>query len=61
MPPDKLGYAKLSKKEDLLAADPDVILDFTHGAAGRFAGDPMDAWREMPELKAGRKPIASMR
>jgi len=51
VPPDKLGYAKLSK-EDLLAADPDVILDFTHGAAGRFAGDPIEAWREMPELKA---------
>jgi iron complex transport system substrate-binding protein len=51
VPPDKLGYAKLSK-EDLLAADPDVILDFTHGAVGRFAGDPMEAWKEMPELKA---------
>jgi iron complex transport system substrate-binding protein len=53
VPPDKLGYAKLSK-EDLLAADPDVILDFTHGAVGRFTGDPMEAWREMPELKAVR-------
>jgi iron complex transport system substrate-binding protein len=53
VPPDKRGYAKLSK-EDLLAADPDVILDFTHGAVGRFAGDPMEAWREMPELKAVR-------
>jgi iron complex transport system substrate-binding protein len=53
VPPDKSGYAKLSK-EDLLAADPDVILDFTHGEAGRFAGDPMEAWKEMPELKAVR-------
>jgi len=53
VPPDKLGYAKLSK-EDLLAADPDVILDFTHGAVGPFAGNPMEAWREMPELKAVR-------
>jgi len=53
IPPDKRGYAKLSK-EDLLAADPDVILDFTHGAAGKFAGDPMEAWKEMPELKAVR-------
>jgi iron complex transport system substrate-binding protein len=51
VPPDKLGYAKLNK-EDLLAADPDVILDFTHGAVGRFAGDPMEAWKEMPELRA---------
>jgi iron complex transport system substrate-binding protein len=53
VPPDKLGYAKLSK-ENLLAADPDVILDFTHGAVGRFAGDPLDAWKELPELKAVR-------
>jgi iron complex transport system substrate-binding protein len=51
VPPDKSGYAKLNK-EDLLAADPDVILDFTHGAVGRFAGDPMEAWKEMPELRA---------
>jgi iron complex transport system substrate-binding protein len=53
VPPDKLGYAKLSK-EDLLAANPDVILDFTHGQVGPFAGDPMEAWKEMPELKAVR-------
>ena len=53
VPPDKLGYAKLSN-EDLLAANPDVILDFTHGSVGRFAGDPMEAWKEMPELKAVR-------
>ena len=53
VPPDKLGYAKLSK-EDLLAADPDVILDFTHGEVGPFAGDPLEAWKEMPELKAVR-------
>ena len=47
------GYAKLSK-EDLLAANPDVILDFIQGAKGRFAADPMEAWGEMPELKAVR-------
>jgi iron complex transport system substrate-binding protein len=51
--PAKSGYAKLSK-EDLLAADPDTILDFIHGVKSRFAGDPMEAWREMPELKAVR-------
>ncbi len=53
VPTDKTGYAKLSK-EDLLAIDPDAILDFTHGSAGRFAGDPMEAWKEMPELRAVR-------
>jgi len=47
------GYGKLSK-EDLLAIDPDTILDFVHGAKSRFSGDPRDAWREMPELKAVR-------
>jgi ABC-type Fe3+-hydroxamate transport system substrate-binding protein len=47
----KRGYEKLSK-EDLLAANPEWILDFIHGAKSRFAGDPMEAWREMPELKA---------
>ena len=51
--PDKLGYAKLST-ENLMAADPDVILDFTHGAVGPFAGNPMEAWKEMPELRAVR-------
>ena len=53
MPPAKSGYAKLAK-EDLLAIDPDIILDFIHGPKSRFAGDPMEAWREMPELKAVR-------
>jgi iron complex transport system substrate-binding protein len=47
------GYGKLSK-EDLLAIDPAVILDFIHGSHGRLAGDPVEAWREMPELKAVR-------
>jgi ABC-type Fe3+-hydroxamate transport system substrate-binding protein len=51
VPPAKDGYAKLSK-EDLLATNPDVILDFVHGSDSRFAGNLMDAWHEMPELKA---------
>jgi len=53
VPPAKDGYGKLSK-EDLLAANPEVILDFVHGADSRFAGNLMEAWREMPELKAVR-------
>jgi iron complex transport system substrate-binding protein len=47
------GYARLSK-EDLLAANPDIILDFVHGPKSSLAGDPLDAWRELPELKAVR-------
>ncbi len=47
------GYTKLST-EDLLAMNPDVILDFVHGARNRLTGDPLAAWSEMAELKAVR-------
>jgi iron complex transport system substrate-binding protein len=53
VPAAKDGYGKLST-EDLLAANPDLILEFVQGATGRFSGNFMDAWREMPELKAVR-------
>ncbi len=51
--PVRSGYARL-RKEDLLAADPDIILDFVHGPKSRLTGDPIEAWRELPELKAVR-------
>ncbi len=47
------GYGKMSK-EELLAINPAVILDFIHGSPSRLAGDPIEAWRELPELKAVR-------
>ena len=53
VPLAKSGYARLAK-EDLLAIDPDLILDFIHGPQSRLAGDPIEAWRELPELKAVR-------
>lgn len=53
VPPSRIGYGKLAT-ENLLALDPDVILDFVHGVQGNFSGDPMEAWRELPELKAVR-------
>ncbi len=53
VPRTKIGYGKLAK-EELLALDPDVILDFVHGVQSNFSGDPMEAWRELPELKAVR-------
>lgn len=53
LPPVKSGYTKLSK-EDLLAADPDIILDFVQGPPSRFGDNPTEAWRDMPELKAVR-------
>jgi iron complex transport system substrate-binding protein len=51
--PAKTGYSRINK-EDLLVADPDIILDFIHGPQSKFAGDPLEAWQEMPELKAVR-------
>jgi iron complex transport system substrate-binding protein len=53
VPPARRGYGKLSQ-EDLIAANPDVILDLSHGPAARSSADPVAAWREMPELKAVR-------
>jgi iron complex transport system substrate-binding protein len=53
IPANAHGYNRLSK-EDLLAINPDVILDFIHGSGSRLAGDPMAAWKEMSELKAVR-------
>ena len=54
LPPVPAGYEKLSK-EDLLAANPDIILDLIQGPKSRFSGDPAEAWSEMPELKAVRE------
>lgn len=48
------GYARLSK-EDLLATNPDIVLDFVHGPKSGLAGDPLDPWRDLPELKAVRE------
>jgi len=53
-PKAAIGYGKLSK-EDLLALNPDIILDFVHGTPSRFAGNPIEAWSEMPELRAVKK------
>jgi iron complex transport system substrate-binding protein len=51
---DARGYRKLGK-EDLLAIDPDIILDANHAPRSRLSGNPLDAWSEMPELKAVRQ------
>ena len=53
MKPVPSGYTKV-QKEDLLATNPDVILDFIQGPGSRFAGNPLEPWQEMPELKAVR-------
>lgn len=51
-PPQAGGYGKLSH-EDLLAINPDVILDCIHGTDRRSNG-AVTVWRQMPELKAVR-------
>jgi iron complex transport system substrate-binding protein len=45
------GYKKLAK-EELLAINPEMILDLVQGPKSRFSGDPLEAWQEMPELRA---------
>jgi ABC-type Fe3+-hydroxamate transport system substrate-binding protein len=54
VPVNKNGYAALSK-ENLLAINPDVILDCIHESKGVLAGDPMAPWQGLPELKAVRE------
>jgi iron complex transport system substrate-binding protein len=51
-PPHAGGYGKLSQ-EDLLAINPDVILDCIHGTDRRSNG-AITVWQQMPELKAVR-------
>lgn len=50
----EIGYRKLDK-EQLIAINPDIVLDFNQAPKSRFAGNYMDAWSEMPELKAVRE------
>ena len=51
-PPQTGGYGKLSH-EDLLAINPDVILDCIHGTDRRSNG-AVTVWQQMPELRAVR-------
>jgi iron complex transport system substrate-binding protein len=48
-----IGYAKLSQ-ETLLTTDPEIILDLSHNETGRFAADPKEAWKALPQLRAVR-------
>jgi iron complex transport system substrate-binding protein len=47
------GYTKLSQ-ETLLTADPEIVLDLSHNENGRFAADPREAWKALPQLRAVR-------
>ncbi len=50
-PPLHANYGHINK-EDLVALDPDVILDFVHGV---HTHSPSTAWQELPELRAVRE------
>lgn len=45
------GYMKLSK-EAIFSLDPDVIIDLIHEANSPLSGHSIDAWNDMPELRA---------
>ncbi|MGP8244966.1 MAG: ABC transporter substrate-binding protein [Bryobacteraceae bacterium] len=47
------GYVKLSQ-ETLLTTDPEIVLDLSHNQQGRFAADPKEAWKALPQLRAVR-------
>ena len=52
--PGHNGYSKISK-EAIVSLNPEIILDLASGGSGRFAGNPKDAWRDLPELRAVRE------
>lgn len=53
-PPLRGAYARINK-EDLVALDPEVILDFVHGRHSPFRGDLSTAWQALPELQVVRR------
>lgn len=51
--PAKTGYGKISK-EAILSLNPDLIIDLVHSSKSTLGERPLDAWRDLPELKAVR-------
>ncbi|WP_321473148.1 helical backbone metal receptor [uncultured Paludibaculum sp.] len=47
----RAGYGKISK-ETILTLNPETVIELMPGSKGRYAGDPLAAWRDLPELKA---------
>jgi iron complex transport system substrate-binding protein len=49
--PARTGYAKISK-EAILALDPEIIIDVNHRSASKLSEQTMEAWNDLPELRA---------
>lgn len=49
--PARTGYGKISK-EAILTLNPDVIIDLVHGSKSKLGEHVMDAWNDLPELRA---------
>jgi iron complex transport system substrate-binding protein len=52
--PAPTGYGRISK-EAILAADPDIIIDFVASRKSKFGEQPLSAWNDLPELRAVRE------
>lgn len=52
--PAKSGYGKVSK-EAILALNPDVVIDLVHSSKTPLGEQPLDAWKDLPELTAVRR------
>jgi len=50
-PTNQTGYGKMSK-EAVMSLNPEVIIDMVPGAEGRLTEDPLQVWRQLPEIKA---------
>ncbi|MBV9267724.1 MAG: ABC transporter substrate-binding protein [Acidobacteriaceae bacterium] len=51
--PTPIGYAKFSQ-EAILTSNPDIIIDVTSHSNSKLGGDPKEAWKDLPELRAVR-------
>jgi ABC-type Fe3+-hydroxamate transport system substrate-binding protein len=53
-PTNQTGYGKMSK-EAVMTLDPEVIIDMVPGAESKLTEDPLQVWRQLPEIKAMQK------
>ena len=51
--PAPTGFGKVSK-EVILSLNPDLIIDLVHSSQSTLGERPLDAWNDLPELKAVR-------
>jgi iron complex transport system substrate-binding protein len=53
-PTNQTGYGKISK-EAVMSLNPEVIIDMVPGAEGTLTEDPLQVWRQLPEIQAMQK------